>query len=122
VPNRHRILLVDDDRSTLSGLFMVLVHAGYSVLTADDGQQALDLLDRGVHPRAIIMDLKLPKVSGWEVLKHIQTDPDLRKIPILIVTAGEPEDVRDVIADAILFKPLDLDEVLVEIGRLTAAP
>ncbi len=47
VPNRDRILLVEDDRGSQTGLFMLLREDGFSVLTADNGQQALDLLQRG---------------------------------------------------------------------------
>ena len=106
MPNSQRILLVEDHTDTCAALFQILTEKGYSVLTADNGQQALDLLDRGLRPRLILIDLMLPQVSGWELLTYLQTDPDLRFTPTVVIT-GVPKDQVRVVADAIFSKPLD---------------
>lgn len=117
VPNRRRILLVEDDLDTRAALFELFTRAGYSVLTADDGQMALDLLMRGLRPRLIIVDLLLPNVTGTEFLKYIQTDPDLRAIPRIVVTAVRRGEVH-VVADEIFHKPYDPLELLEAVKRI----
>lgn len=116
VPNRRRILVVEDEAAARAALFQLLTEAGYFVLTADDGQQALDLVMRGVRPRLMVVDLRLPNVSGAEFLHYIQTDADLRMIPRIVVTAmqGKPQ----VVADAVFHKPYEPLDLLEAIKRL----
>jgi len=107
MPNTERILVVEDNRDAQEGLYSLLFREGYSVLTADNGQQALDLLERGIRPRLVILDLVLPKVTGSDLLRYMQSDPDLRTTRIIVITAMNPEDVHAV-ADVILYKPIDV--------------
>jgi CheY-like chemotaxis protein len=118
VANRDRILVVEDDRHTLSGLFMLLTHAGFSVLTAEHGAQAVDLLAHGLRPGVILLDLMMPKVTGWDVLKHLQTDPELREIPVLVMTAAAESAKPVVGADVVLRKPIEPDRLVAEVARL----
>jgi len=118
MPNRERILVVEDNRDALAALFFVLTQAGYSVLTAEDGAQAIDLLNHGIHPRLIVLDLLLPKVDGWSVLKYLQEDPELRRIPVIVTTAVSDARSRTLGADVILAKPVEHAELIVEIRRL----
>ena len=117
MPSRRRILLVEDDLDTRAALFELFTRAGYSILTADDGQQALDLLMRGVRPRLLIVDLMLPNVSGTEFLKYIETDPELRATPRVVVTAVAKGEVQ-VVADQIFHKPYEPAELLAAVKRL----
>ena len=110
--------MVEDDRDTLSGLSMLLTHAGFSVVEAEHGAEAVDLLAHGVRPRVILLDLMMPKVSGWDVLKHLQTDPELRRIPVVVMTAA-PDTARPVIgADLVLRKPIEPQKLIAEVTRL----
>ena len=118
VANRDRILVVEDDRDTLSGLFMLLTQAGFSVLTAEHGAQAVDLLAHGLRPGVILLDLMMPKVTGWDVLKHLQTDPELREIPVLVMTAVAESAKPVVGADVVLRKPIEPDRLIAEVARL----
>lgn len=118
MPNRDRILVVEDDRDTLAGLFMLLTHAGFSVLTAEHGAQAVDLLAHGIRPRVILLDLMMPKVTGWDVLKHLQSDPELREIPVLVMTAAGPTAKPVVGADVVLRKPIEPERLIAEVARL----
>lgn len=117
MPNRRRILLVEDDIDARAALFELFTRAGYSVLTADDGQMALDLLMRGVRPRLMIVDLILPNVSGTEFLKYIESEPDLRSTPRIVVTAKARNEVH-VVADAIFHKPYEPNELLETVRRI----
>lgn len=118
MPNRSRILLVEDDPDALSGLFMLLTRAGHSVLTAENGAQAVDLLTRGIQPALLLMDLKLPKASGWEVLKFLQGDPTLREIPVIVMTGLDARDAHVIGADRVLHKPLQMDRLLADVKIL----
>jgi CheY-like chemotaxis protein len=117
MPNTERILVVEDNRDAQEGLYTLLFREGYSVLTADNGQQALDLLEKGIQPRLLILDLVLPKVTGSDLLKHMQSDPALRETRVIVITAMNPQDVR-VAADAVLYKPVDVALLLSTVAEL----
>jgi len=121
MPNTDCILVVEDNRDAQAGLYELLQDQ-YSVRTADDGQQALDLLERGFQPRLLILDLSMPKVSGWDLLKYMQSDPALRLTRIIVVTAMNPEEVH-VVADVVLYKPIDVPLLLSTVaGLMLPAP
>lgn len=119
MPNSDRILLVEDDRHSMEGLFLLLSGEGFSVVTASNGQQALDLLIRAIQPRLLILDLVLPKVQGREILKYVQSDPSLRNMPVVVITALQ--DVT-VVADAVFYKPIDCQALLTTVRRLMTTP
>ena len=120
MPNTDRILVVEDDRDARETLYILLSREGYSVLTADNGQQGLDLLVHGIQPRLLIVDLLLPKVPGWDILKHAASDPSLRHMPVIVVTALSPDEVS-VSADAVFHKPVDYPTLLTTVRRLMTA-
>ena len=117
MPNSQRILIVEDDPDTRASLYQVLTGEGFSVLTADNGQQALDLLDRGIRPNLILVDLMLPRVSGFDLITYLRTEPDLRMIPTVVITALPKDEVR-VIADVVFHKPLAFDPVIASVRSL----
>jgi DNA-binding response OmpR family regulator len=119
MPNPDWILIVEHHRDTLAAWFFELTQAGFSVLTAQDGAQAIDLIDHGVRPRLVVLDLVLPKVDGWTIIKHLQGDIDLRQIPVIVTTALSQANQRVQGADVILEKPIDPSRLILEIGRLT---
>jgi CheY-like chemotaxis protein len=105
------VLVVDDDveiRETLSAL---LKHEGYTVLSAENGVQALDHLHRD-HPNCMLLDLMMPVMSGWEVLEEIQANDSLSYIPVVVVSAMCAPGAK-----ACLQKPVDLDELLEVVDR-----
>lgn len=120
MPSSKRILIVEDHADTRASLYQLLTREGFSVLTADDGQQALDLLDRGIRPALILIDLMLPAVSGFDLIAHLRTEPDLRVIPTIVITALPKDEVR-VIADVVLHKPLDFKPLVAAVHNLTRA-
>ena len=121
MPDSQRILLVEDDPDSRASLCQFLTHAGYSVVTADNGQQALDLIDRGIRPDLVVVDLMLPRVSGFDLITYLHTDPELRLIPTVVITALPPEEVR-VVADVVMHKPLAFEPLLTTVRHLLRAP
>jgi CheY-like chemotaxis protein len=113
----QQVLLVEDDVEIRALLHEILSLSGRTVRTVEDGQQALDLLLCGFLPQLMVIDLMLPKVSGWDLLRYIEDDPALRLIPRLIITGVPRQHVRAV-ADAIIVKPFEPNDVLAKVNRL----
>jgi len=113
-PNNDKlVLVVDDDRFVRKSLSKLLVVKGYSVLEAENGQQALEVLETTPHvPRVILLDLRMPVVDGREFLKLRAEDPMLRRIPVVVISgsplSGEPLDG----IDSFLPKPVDADRLI----------
>jgi CheY-like chemotaxis protein len=115
-PNKPCILLIDDDADLIAFLFDVLVDEGFTIVAASNGQHALDLLEHGLRPHIILVDLMLPRVSGMDLLTHIRTDPELRTIPRIVITGAS--DRTAVIADRVFAKPFDHDTLVAAIHDL----
>jgi CheY-like chemotaxis protein/nitrogen-specific signal transduction histidine kinase len=79
------VLVVDDDPNALDLLGRTLQEAGVRVVTASEGQEALHLA-RTLHPAAITLDVLMPGVDGWEVLRELKADPATQDIPVIMVT------------------------------------
>lgn len=92
---------------------------GYRVAPARNGQEAMNLLTGGLVPSLFIVDLAMPQLGGDELLKYVQSDPELRFVPVLIVT-GAPDKAARTIADVVLEKPVNLALLLAQVQRLTS--
>jgi len=111
------ILVVEDDTDIRSFLTECLTLFAYTVRTATNGREALDILaDR--RPDLIMLDVLMPVMSGLAFLKHREAEPMLRAIPVLVMTASM--NVRDVplTADAVIPKPFDLGQLREQLQRL----
>jgi CheY-like chemotaxis protein len=109
------ILVVDDDEAIREAVGEVLVDEGYRVLFAENGLRALEIL-RTRAPAAILLDLMMPVMSGWEVLEAVAESSELARIPIIVLSAMSAPP-----GHAFLSKPVNLDELLELVGR-TCAP
>jgi type II secretory ATPase GspE/PulE/Tfp pilus assembly ATPase PilB-like protein len=88
---RHTVLLVEDEHALRGVLRDLLEREGYSVIEAEDGVQALDEIDRHA-PDALVLDLNLPRLDGYQVLNHIRARPGTAELPVLVLTAKGDED------------------------------
>jgi CheY-like chemotaxis protein len=101
------------------------------VVVAHDGVEALDFLfgtgayagrDPNVHPQVILLDLKLPKVDGLEVLRQLRGDPRTRRIPVVVLTSSNEE--RDLVVsyelgvNSFIRKPVDFDQFVEAVRQL----
>jgi two-component system response regulator AtoC len=117
-PMRERILVCDDEELIRWSLSEHLGKEGYDVVTASDGEECVAMLAK-VTPDAVLLDLKMPKMDGMQVLQHIRKDdPDL---PVIVITAhGGVESAIEATrlgAAAYLAKPFDLREVSLKLER-----
>lgn len=113
------IMVVEDDKHARKLLETVLKREGYSVFTAQDGEEALKLLE-SQHINLMILDIMLPKMDGYEVVKLLR-DANFN-MPILMATAKQlPEDKKKgfiVGTDDYMTKPIDIEEMLLRIRAL----
>jgi len=94
--NKPTILLVEDDPFLSSVLRLKLEKESFKVIRAADGDEALNfLIEQGIKPDLILLDLILPKKNGFEVLETIRQDPLLEKLPVIIISnLGQPSDIE----------------------------
>jgi DNA-binding response OmpR family regulator len=118
------ILIAEDEPSILESLDFILRRAGWSIASVTDGDAVLSTLRRAP-PKVLVLDVMLPKRSGFDVLKQIRADEALRHLPVLILTAkGQAKDRRtaeELGADGFVTKPYANAEVLDEVRRLIGA-
>ena len=115
-----KILVVDDEPDILKIVTFRLKKEGYEVLTAVNGQKALDLVN-SQRPDLILLDLRLPVVDGYEVCKRVKTDEGLRQIPVILITASSAgkiaEKTKEFRADDYLIKPFEPEELLDKVKK-----
>lgn len=115
-----RILVIEDEEVASAMLVKLLSVAGYEVSLATDGRIALDLLETGLRPSLILLDMILPNLDGWKFMSLRRQDPDLAAIPVVIatgLTVASDEWAKSLGALAMLRKPVDPSR-LMELMRL----
>ena len=86
-----RVLVVDDVARNLRLLEAVLAPAGYELITANSGQEALDRIADG-SPDLVLLDVRMPGMDGYEVCRRVRADPASALLPIVLVTSAEGEE------------------------------
>ena len=103
-----RILVVEDQEDNRQILRDLLTNAGYEMLVAEDGVQALEQAEKH-RPDLILMDIQLPVLDGYEATRRLKANPELKAIPIIVVTSyalsGDEEKARAAGCDAYVAKP-----------------
>jgi CheY-like chemotaxis protein len=119
-----RILLVEDNEMNRDMLSRRLVRGGYEVIIAEDGARAVAMA-MSDKPDLILMDMSLPVIDGWEATRRIKATPELRKIPIIALTAHAMATDRDKALEAGCddydTKPIELQRLQGKIEALLAA-
>ena len=116
-----KILLVDDEPDVVKMLAYRIKHAGYDVVTALNGKEALDIVNK--EPVDLIMlDMLMPVMDGKETSTKIKQDEKLKKIPVIILTASistPPEELKkELKVEGVLIKPCDPEAMLNQIKTL----
>jgi len=119
--SKGRILVVDDEIYIVHILDFSLGMEGYEVLTALDGEQALERL-KSDKPDLIVLDIMMPKVDGYEVCRTIKSNPETQHIPVILLSAkGRNVDQKmgfDVGADDYITKPFSPRKLVERINQL----
>ncbi len=115
------ILIVDDEPGVVVAIQFLMEQQGYTVLVAERGEDALDLIYRH-KPDLVLLDIMLPGISGWEVCEIIRLNPDCRTVKIVFLTArgDEAEIARGLAlgADAYITKPFNNDHLIAKVNAL----
>ena len=117
------MLVVDDDDAMVDATLTLLTSHGYDAVGANSGLTALALLHDGAHPRLVLLDLHMPGMDGWQFRAELLCDPDLARIPVVLVSAAGTLAVKAAAetmrAAGALVKPVDPDELLRVVAALT---
>jgi len=116
VEAKRRVLIVDDERSILAVLRIKLKVSGYDILTASNGEEALDLV-KSARPDLMLLDVIMPGMDGFEVLEKLRAFSEL---PVIVISARSEngEKALSLGANDFLAKPLDVDEMVRKIRGL----
>ena len=118
-----KILVADDEPFIARSLSYVLERAGYDVHIARDGEEALSKA-REIEPELIILDLMMPKKTGYEVVQELRSDGRLKDVRIVLLTAKGQKSDRDRVleagADRCLSKPFSPSQILSEVREMLA--
>jgi CheY-like chemotaxis protein len=112
------VLVVDDDVDVRDALADLLDEAGYRSVCKPDGQEALKYLRKHGPPAAVLLDLFMPAMNGWEFMGRLKATPRLAGVPVIMVTANEPHWGYPVRESMVLRKPVDPDRLLDLLGAL----
>jgi CheY-like chemotaxis protein len=116
------ILVVDDDESHRVLICDLLDEMGYSTAQAANGQIALDLMDE-MTPDAILLDLRMPVMSGWGLLEALKKMPRAQHLPVIIISGyGFEWEAELVGASGYISKPVDLDKVRSTVQQIVGSP
>lgn len=120
----HKVLIADDEPNIVISLEYLLKRAGYQVLVARDGQEAIDTIRRE-RPALVLLDVMMPKKSGHEVCAELRADESLRDVRVLMLSAkGRDTDVDKglgVGADAYMTKPFSTKELAAKVAEMLGA-
>jgi DNA-binding NarL/FixJ family response regulator len=115
------ILVADDNLGTRLSVSDYLEISGYSVITAEDGQQALSMIDR-YHPHLIVTDINMPKLDGYELVRKVRQRPEFRLLPVVFLTERSSTEERirgyQLGCDMYLPKPFEMQELSAVIRNL----
>jgi CheY-like chemotaxis protein len=116
VLRRHKVLVVDDDVRNIFALTTVLENQEMEVLSATNGRQAIDIIQSTPDLSVVLMDIMMPEMDGYETMREIRRNPELRTLPILALTAkamkGDREKCLQAGASDYIAKPVNTDQLL----------
>ncbi len=119
------LLVVDDDANVARSLSNLLEDEGYRVVAAENGRRGLDLVEAGLRPNAIILDLMMPVMDGWDFRAEQLKDPAIRDTPVIVLTATgfSRKTIREQFGRVeCLLKPPSTDHLLDTLRRVCAPP
>lgn len=114
--NGKKVLLADDDMRNVFALTKILKESGMEVLRADNGESALEMLEKNKDTDLVLMDIMMPVMDGYEAIKKIRKQSNFRNLPIIALTAKAMKEDRQKCLDAgasdYISKPINIDQLL----------
>lgn len=119
---RTTILVVEDDPELRLVHSEILTQEGYTVLSAADGVEALEMVENQGPPAMILLDLRMPRMNGWDFAKRLRQRSGWRDIPVVVVAAHYriADEAAAIGARAWLHKPVSIDALLRVVGQVYA--
>ena len=115
---KARILMIDDEPNHLKVVKLILEREGYRVLTAGNGEEGL-ILAKVEQPHVVLLDVMMPKMDGYEALRRLRADQDLKNTPVIMITArGTEHDIATSFRLGAIFhleKPYETGDLLQKI-------
>ncbi|WP_332028510.1 response regulator [Kaistella sp.] len=116
------ILIIDDDSRNIFALTAVLKAKKYQCLSALSAVKGLELLEENKNIGAVLMDMMMPEMDGYEAIGKMKNDTTLKNIPVIAITAqamtGDREKCMEAGADGYISKPVNVEELLVLLNKL----
>jgi CheY-like chemotaxis protein len=120
-----KLLVAEDDMRTVYAISALLQASGAKVLIADSGREALDVLSKNPDVNGVLMDVMMPELDGYEVIRRLRRDPRFERLPVVALTAramkGERERCLQAGASDYLAKPVDSHRLLRTVGGLLSS-
>lgn len=110
--NKKKIMIVDDDKDILFTVKQILESKGYKVYPFDNGRDFLKALDDGIKPTLVILDIMMPEMSGWDVRRRLDENPNWSQIPVIFMTARTNETAEEMYESygvGYIKKPFDIN-------------
>lgn len=118
---KKKVVIVDDDREIVELLSLALKPKGYKIITAFDGVEGVEQVQKQ-KPDLILLDVNLPRISGWQVQEILGSNPATASIPVILLTVkGMVRDVEEGLsrgAKGYFTKPFDIERVIKKIDEL----
>jgi len=115
-------MVIDDDADLRASLGFCLDSEGYDVQLCMNGRDAIDRLDFGVHPQAIVLDLMMPGMNGLELLEVLRGDPRWSSIPVVVISVNRGYSAEDLGVAFMLRKPFELPDLVSALQALQERP
>ena len=121
------VLVIDDERDVRDLFTHVLEADGFKCVQAPTAEHAWSLLERGLSPAAVLLDLRMPGMGGLGFLLQLRSDSRYASLPVTIVTADSyiaptTQSAVDALGAQVSFKPLDIDQILTLAHRMVGSP
>ncbi|MCL1143683.1 response regulator [Shewanella gaetbuli] len=120
--NSKQILVIDDDPVS-TGILLAILGDEHRVVSANSGSAAIELLIN-MHPDLILLDINMPNINGYQVIKHLKGNPETADIPIVVISSlteeSDQEFGKRVGADSYLTKPISPSDIQCTIEKFLA--
>lgn len=118
---KKKILIIDDEKDVVAELLLRLEAEGWEILAAYDGEEGLKKT-RDQKPDLVLLDIVMPKLSGYQVCRKIKDDPEIKEIPVIMLTAKSDASTKftakDIGSEGYVTKPFDSEKLVEKINKL----